>query len=234
MPKLYELADLKPILIGERVKNKKPFTLQATLSSGGIMYLADHRGIWLHVPDNEEDIIEEDEFQGITGFKIEELMCKKEGDIFIYALKNGEPLLPFPFTSAQLMELEQRTGGFFSERINYQFGEADEQGAKETAALIEEMEKSRPNAAELARAVLYGELPPEQAASIAPMVNNASDAPAKKWTDTKLAEVKAYREKHGTKKTAEHYQVSEQLIRRKLPGEKPKSKGYSAFSHRQK
>ncbi|AEB85510.1 hypothetical protein [Alicycliphilus denitrificans] len=68
----------------------------------------------------------------------------------------------------------------------------------------------------------------------APVVNSPSNAPGKVWTDERLAEVSAYRKKHGTKKTAEHYGVSEALIRQKLPGEKPKPKGYSAFTHRPK
>ena len=71
----------------------------------------------------------------------------------------------------------------------------------------------------------------------APVVaDSASNAPGngKVWTPEKLAEVKAYREKYGTRKTAEHYQVTEQRIRQLLPGEKPKAKGYSAFTHRPK
>lgn len=68
------------------------------------------------------------------------------------------------------------------------------------------------------------------------MAESASTAPGngKVWTPEKLAEVKAYREKYGTRKTAEHYQVTEQRIRQLLPGEKPKAKGYSAFTHRPK
>ena len=56
----------------------------------------------------------------------------------------------------------------------------------------------------------------------------------KKWTPEKLDEVAAFRKKHGTKKAAEHFKVSEQLIRQKLPSAKPKPKGYSAFTHRTK
>jgi len=66
------------------------------------------------------------------------------------------------------------------------------------------------------------------------VVESASNAPSngKVWTPERLAEVRAYREKHGTKKTAEHFNVSTSLIRQKLPSEKPKPKGYSAFTHR--
>lgn len=74
--------------------------------------------------------------------------------------------------------------------------------------------------------------PVPQAAPV--VTDSASTAPAKRWTTEKLAEVKAYREKHGTKKTAAHYQVSEARIRELLPGDKPKPKGFSAFTHRMK
>jgi hypothetical protein len=56
----------------------------------------------------------------------------------------------------------------------------------------------------------------------------------KKWTPEKLAEVAAYRKEYGTKKAAEHFKVSGQLIRQKLPTAKPKQKGCSVFTHRTK
>ena len=71
----------------------------------------------------------------------------------------------------------------------------------------------------------------------APVVaDSASNAPGngKVWTPEKLAEAGAYRKKHGTKKTAAHYQVSEARIRQLLPGDKPTPKGYSVFTHRMK
>jgi hypothetical protein len=68
------------------------------------------------------------------------------------------------------------------------------------------------------------------------VADSASNAPGngKVWTPEKLAEAGAYRKKHGTKKTAAHYQVSEARIRQLLPGDKPTPKGYSAFTHRMK
>ena len=39
----------------------------------------------------------------------------------------------------------------------------------------------------------------------------------KRWTDEFKAEVRAYREKHGLKKTAEYYNVSQSLIGRHVP-----------------
>jgi hypothetical protein len=66
-------------------------------------------------------------------------------------------------------------------------------------------------------------------------VGTSSDvaiASSKRWTPELLAELKAYRYKHGTKQAAAHYGISASLVRQKLPGEKPKTKGYSAFTHR--
>jgi hypothetical protein len=40
---------------------------------------------------------------------------------------------------------------------------------------------------------------------------------AKRWTDEKLEELKAYRSKHGTKKTAEYFGISDGLVRQKDP-----------------
>lgn len=65
--------------------------------------------------------------------------------------------------------------------------------------------------------------------SAAPLDEGVSNG--KKWTHEKLAEVAAYRKEHGTKKTAAHYQVTEQRIRQLLPGDRTKPKGYSAFTH---
>lgn len=68
-------------------------------------------------------------------------------------------------------------------------------------------------------------------------VANPDSKPAgtvKVWTTEKLAELSAYREAHGIKKAAEHYQISEQRIRQLLPKGKPYPKGYSAFTHRMK
>ena len=85
--------------------------------------------------------------------------------------------------------------------------------------------------------VLEGLQPLAAEPQAAPVVaDSASNAPGngKVWTPEKLAEAGAYRKKHGTKKTAAHYQVSEARIRQLLPGDKPTPKGYSAFTHRMK
>ena len=79
-------------------------------------------------------------------------------------------------------------------------------------------------------------LEPQAAAPAPVMTDSASNMPGngRVWTPEKLAEVQAYRDAHGTKAAAEHFKVSEQLIRRKLPSKKSTPKGYSAFTHRPK
>lgn len=81
------------------------------------------------------------------------------------------PLLSFPFTAAQLLELDQRTGGVFSERLHC---------GDETDELIAEIAQRNPRAAELARAVIYRELPPEHVEKPAPEADSASSAPETK------------------------------------------------------
>lgn len=66
-------------------------------------------------------------------------------------------------------------------------------------------------------------------------VRGSVAAPAgKKWTLERIAEMRAFKTAHGTKATADHYQVSEAFVRKKCPSDKPPPKGYSAFTHRQK
>lgn len=76
-------------------------------------------------------------------------------------------------------------------------------------------------------------VPKPQAAS--PVVtDSSSNVPGnrKVWTPEKLAELKAYREAHTMPETATKFGISEQRIRHLLPSNKPKQKGYSAFTHR--
>ena len=84
------------------------------------------------------------------------------------------------------------------------------------------------------KAIVRDLLKPHQVKTAPLAIESASTAPGngKVWTPEKLAEAGAYRKKHGTKKTAAHYQVSEARIRKLLPGDKPKQKGYSAFMRR--
>lgn len=48
-------------------------------------------------------------------------------------------------------------------------------------------------------------------------------------SDEELAEMKEYRARYGTKKTAAHYGISEARIRQLLPSELPNKSGYSVF-----
>lgn len=76
-----------------------------------------------------------------------------------------------------------------------------------------------------------------KAAPPAPIVaDSASNAPGngKVWTPEKLAELKAYRATHTMPETATKFGISEQRIRQLLPSNKPKKKGYSAFTHHMK
>lgn len=56
----------------------------------------------------------------------------------------------------------------------------------------------------------------------------------KKWTADRLAELSAYRDKHGTTAAAAHFGVTTTRVRALLPTGKPATKGYSAFTHRLK
>lgn len=51
----------------------------------------------------------------------------------------------------------------------------------------------------------------------------------KRWTPEKLEELKAYREKHGAKKTAAQFAISGARVRQLLPGEKSKSMPFWGF-----
>lgn len=83
------------------------------------------------------------------------------------------------------------------------------------------------------RAVFQRTVTDTKAADVGQVLEGATTAEAqgKKWTPEKLAELKAYRAKHGTKKAASHFNISDGWVRQLLPSEKPKSKGYSAYTH---
>lgn len=165
MPANYCFSDLQLLLPFVPTDDDAPFPWQA--GDGHVQLMADDRGLWLRVPD--DTIISAVEFEVITGFRWDELERKKAGSFYIYTLKDGAPLLPFPFTAAQLQEVEKRTC-IFSSNSNYY-------GDKTTDELIAEIAQDNPKAAELARAVVYGELPTEEAAMPAPVVGaGASDS----------------------------------------------------------
>lgn len=67
----------------------------------------------------------------------------------------------------------------------------------------------------------------------APVENVAPVQPftgtAKVWTEERKAEARAYRDRHGLKKTAEHYKVSETTISKHIPAGKAKAKKATPF-----
>ena len=79
-------------------------------------------------------------------------------------------------------------------------------------------------------AYLQAKQKPTPPASLA--ADSTSNAQKKKWTPEKLAELEAYRAAHTMPETAQKFGISEQRIRVLLPRDKPKSNGYSAFTHR--
>ena len=76
-----------------------------------------------------------------------------------------------------------------------------------------------------ATAEIINSTAPAQAAKPAPMAG-------KKWTPDKLAELRAYRDKHTMPETADKFGITEQRIRALLPSNKPQKKPYSVFTHR--
>lgn len=81
---------------------------------------------------------------------------------------------------------------------------------------------------------LRGLCNPVDSTSVVDVNGKSRPSGGKRWTPQKLAELKAYRESNGTKKAAEHFGISQARIRHLLPGDKPKEKGYSAFTYRSK
>lgn len=93
----------------------------------------------------------------------------------------------------------------------------------------------------IAQAIATGELRPVDVLSglpaepasrpidAAPLV-----ASGKRWTPERLAELRAHRDKHGTKMTAKWANISTSRVRELLPGDKPPVRGYSAFNQSKK
>lgn len=74
----------------------------------------------------------------------------------------------------------------------------------------------------------------DDAAAAEPLPTAIEAGTPKIWTPERLDELRAYRDKHGTKKAAAWAGVSESRVRILLPGDKPQGKGYSAFNPRTK
>lgn len=143
MAKTYSLEALWPLL--EFRKPKPP--LLAIAESGSVSYVANADGIWL-VADLEG--LTDQEMQAVTGLHPANLGSKKiEGiDGYAYGMQGGKPLLPLPFTAADLRAFEERTPEVISEHINR---------GNDTDAWIAYLEKENPDAAELAMGIYHGQ-----------------------------------------------------------------------------
>lgn len=76
--------------------------------------------------------------------------------------------------------------------------------------------------------------PASQAAEVAQAAPAMGEkGQGKVWTDDRKAEVRAYREKHGLKQTANFYGVSQATISKHVPAKEESTPlGFSVFSHR--
>lgn len=135
--------------------------------------------------------------------------------------------LPFPFTLTQFRTFCAWHPTFEWEAVEAPFTNDD--GSLDEDALTE-LALRGADAAELVRLFLAGET------DVAATENKAAqqDAPAsnKVWTDEKKAEMSVYREKYGTKKTAEQFEISEQRVRQLLPRGKPSATPFSGLGNR--
>lgn len=114
-----------------------------------VRYLIDENGVWLSFLDG----LTEREVKGLTGYEtsqLKKLGLTQSGER-VWGLKDGSALLPLPFTLAQLQQFEENSGGMCAERIWC---------GEETDALIESLAERNPDAAEIARALVSGQLSP--------------------------------------------------------------------------
>lgn len=77
--------------------------------------------------------------------------------------------------------------------------------------------------------VAKGELAAMNRADLTPPTDEDKATAGKVWTEQRKAEARAYRDKHGLKKTAEHYGVSQAIISRHIPAGKVTEKVLSPW-----
>lgn len=80
---------------------------------------------------------------------------------------------------------------------------------------------------------LLGVIPGPVASEPVNSASNTNSEP-KRWTLAKLAELRAYRDKHTMAETADYFGISQQRIRQVQPREKPKPKHFAGLIHRSK
>jgi len=147
--KTYQLKALWPLLQFETAKAPLLATLDA-YGGGLVKYAVSQDGFWLFSQIEQPFNVHESE--GLTGFHPADLVPKQiDGvDGYFHALQGGAPLLPLPFTAAQLIEFDRRTGGLVVASI--------ERG-NDTEGWIAELGKNNPDAAELASGIHGGKWP---------------------------------------------------------------------------
>lgn len=159
--KTYQLKALWPLLEFETAKAPLIATLDA-YGGGLVKYAVSQDGFWLCSQTQQPFNVHESE--GLTGFHPADLVPKQiDGvDGYFYALQGGTPLLPLPFTAAQLIEFDRRTGGLVMGNITR---------GSHTEGWIAELGKNNPDAAELARGIHGGKWPVD----LADMVDTKTD-----------------------------------------------------------
>lgn len=148
MAKTYQLKALWPLLQFETAAAPLLATLDA-YGGGLVKYAVNQDGFWLF---SQSQPFSTHESEGLTGFHPADLAPKRiDGvDGYFYGMQDGAPLLPLPFTAAQLIEFDRRTAGLVVASI--------ERG-NDTEGWIAELGKNNPDAAELARGVHDGKWP---------------------------------------------------------------------------
>ncbi len=162
--KTYQLKALWPLLEFETAKAPLLATLDA-YGGGLVKYAVSQEGFWLFSQTQQPFNVHESE--GLTGFHPADLVPKQiDGvDGYFYALQGGTPLLPLPFTAAQLIEFDRRTGGLVMGNITR---------GSHTEGWIAELGENNPDAAELARGIHGGKWPVDLADLVDTKTDNVS------------------------------------------------------------
>lgn len=162
MVKTYQLKALWPLLQFETAAAPLLATLDA-YGGGLVKYAVSQDGFWLF---SQSQPFSASESEGLTGFHPADLVPKRiDGvDGYFYGMQDGAPLLPLPFTAAQLIEFDRRTAGLVVASI--------ERG-NDTEGWIAELGKNNPDAAELARGIHGGKWPVDLADLVDTKTDNA-------------------------------------------------------------
>ncbi len=181
MSKTYRLEALRPLL--PMAREALPLLASHDPFGNGtapwlIRYIIDEEGFWLQVDDNYLSAGQPfsfREFEGLTGYSTDDLEHSLiDGIGYRLGLLHGRPLLPLPFTAAQLFEFESKAGLI---KGHLEMGDESEDW-------LSDLERSNPDAAALARMILTDAIPPEEAgqddtkAQAVPVMAEAVEVPA--------------------------------------------------------